>query len=217
MSRLRAYSKNEERANSYSHGLGVLLGLIAAPFLLHKAYLSANVWAVVSVIVYLVGMLSSYIASTIYHGTQNERRKRGLQQIDHAAIYLHIAGTYTPFTLITLRQEGMWGWGLFTFVWLSALIGFYVSFKKSGKHSHIETLCYIIMGCSIVVAIEPLFIVLSVTNKLEALYWLIGGGGAYIVGALFYSLAKVKYMHTIFHLFVLLGSLCHIVAISIIL
>ncbi|MFT3993557.1 MAG: hemolysin III family protein [Dysgonomonas sp.] len=217
MSRVRGYTHKEEVANTLSHGLGILLGAFAGYILLSKAMASGDMWAVGSVMTYLFGMLASYITSSVYHGSINEKRKKLLQKFDHAAIYLHIAGTYTPFTLISLRESGAWGWSLFIFIWLSAIVGVYMSFREMDKHSHIETVCYVVMGCSILVAIKPLLDVLSLAGHESALYWLIGGGLSYIVGALFYSWTKKKYMHTVFHLLVLGGSICHIIAIYIIL
>lgn len=218
MNKLKTYSHGEELANAISHAIGILLGVIAGYILLSKVSLrGGGFWEIGSVLVYLCGMLSCYAVSTLYHGSKEGKRKRLLQKFDHALIYVHIAGTYTPFTLITLRTEGLWGWSLFTFVWLSAIAGAIVSFKKSGKHSYVETVCYVVMGGSIFVAFKPLIDVLGRTGGLDALYWLIGGGISYIIGAAFYSLTKVKYMHTVFHLFVLGGSFCHIIAIYIIL
>jgi len=210
MARDRIYTKNEETANALSHASGILLGLFAGYILLANTY---DGWSTVSIVVYLFGMLSCYITSTWYHASGNEKRKRQLQKFDHASIYLHIAGSYTPFTLVTLRNEGFWGWGLFTFIWLAAAIGILLSFRKYEKHNHLETVCYIIMGCTILVALNPLLNALSQTGKTAAFYWLVAGGASYIIGALFYSWTKRPYMHTIFHLFVLGGSLCHIRAI----
>lgn len=213
--RSRVYSKHEELANSLSHGLGIVLGIGGAIFLFSKESVAGDSWAIVSVIIYLFGMLSSYITSTWYHATNEPAKKLLLQKIDHAAIYLHIAGTYTPFTLVSLREYGLWGWGLFAFIWLSAIVGVIVSARRSGKHSYVETACYVIMGCTIFIAFKPLIDCLSIADKMDSIYWLVAGGVSYIVGALFYSLAKVRFMHTVFHFFVLGGSLCHIIAIYI--
>lgn len=213
--RSRLYSRGEELANSLSHGLGIILGMAAAIIFFSKESIIDNLWAVISIMIYLAGMLSSYITSTWYHATTRNDRKRTLQKYDHAAIYLHIAGTYTPFTLVTLREDNWWGWGLFAFIWLAALTGVVISFRKSGKHSYIETACYVIMGCAIFVAFKPLIDNLNSSDKIESIYWLVGGGISYIVGAAFYSLAKVKFMHTVFHFFVLGGSICHIISIYI--
>lgn len=216
MGRKRVYSRNEELANALSHGLGILLGIVAAYVLLLKASFNTDCWAVPSVCIYLFGMLSCYIISTSYHACAVGSKKNLLQKFDHASIYLHIAGTYTPFTLVVLRDQGAWGWALFSFVWLAAFIGVFASFKRSGEHSYLETVCYVLMGGSILVAFKPLIEVLSAQSQIDALYWLIGGGASYVIGALFYSWANKKYMHTVFHFFVLGGSVCHIIAIYII-
>lgn len=213
MGRSRIYSKKEERANSLSHATGILLGLIAGFVLLSQAITSGNIWAISSVGVYLTGMLSCYIASTIYHALPEGRKKSILQKFDHASIYLHIAGTYTPFTLIVLREQGGWGWSLTCFIWAAAFIGVIASFARSGKHSYIETACYVLMGSSIFSAFPVLIQTLNHLGQIEALYWLVAGGISYVIGALFYSLAKIPYMHTVFHFFVLGGSVCHIIAI----
>lgn len=211
--RSRTYSQKEELTNSLSHALGIVLGIAATITFFSKDSIAGNKWAIISVIIYLLGMLSSYISSTWYHATTDNNLKRRLQKYDHAAIYLHIAGTYTPFSLVTLREDGLWGWGLFSFIWWSAIVGVIVSFRKSGKHSYIETACYVVMGCTIFIAFKPLIDNLSSVDRIASLYWLVGGGISYIVGAVFYSLAKVKFMHTVFHFFVLGGSTCHIIAI----
>mgnify|MGYP003165786624 CR=1 FL=1 len=184
----KRYNHIEEWANTLSHGIGILLGIVAGYFLLEKA--SENMepqWAVACVSVYLAG-----------------------------AIYLHIAGTYTPFTLLVLRHAGGWGWGIFAFVWLSAIAGFILSFKKLKEHSNLETACYVGMGACILVAMKPLLDHLAELGATTAFWWLIGGGVSYIVGAVFYSLRK-PYMHATFHLFCLGGSIGHIIAIWLIL
>ena len=153
----KRYNNVEEWANTLSHGAGILLGVIAGYFLLSKAAASTEPdWAVACVSVYLFGMLSSYVSSTWYHGNHPGRLKELLRKFDHGAIYLHIAGTYTPFTLLVMRHAGGWGWGIFSFVWLSAIVGFILSFKKLKEHSNLETVCYVAMGASILVAMKPL-------------------------------------------------------------
>lgn len=211
--RTRTYTKSEEIANVISHGAGILLGIAAGYILLSISIKSGDGWAVGSVIAYLFGMLASYITSTCYHACTHENRKKQWRKCDHAAIYLHIAGTYIPFILLVLRNEGAWGWGLFLFICAAAITGLILSFTKLKAHSNLETICFVLMGCAILVAIKPLYDILSETGRLEALYWLIAGGAAYITGALFYSWTRKRYMHTVFHLFVLAGSICHILAI----
>lgn len=213
----KRYNHIEEWANTLSHGAGILLGIVAGYFLLEKAWANAEPqWAVPSVLVYLTGMLSSYVSSTWYHGSRPGKMKELLRKFDHGAIYLHIAGTYTPFTLLTLRHAGGWGWEIFSFVWLSAVVGFILSFKKLKEHSNLETVCYVGMGASILVALKPLLGQLEAANAAPAFWWLVGGGISYIVGAVFYSLRK-PYMHATFHLFCLGGSIGHIIAIWLIL
>lgn len=211
------YTPGEELANTLSHGAGILLGVIAGYFLLTQAAAGNDPhWAVACVSVYLAGMLSSYICSTWYHAARPGAMKELLRKFDHGAIYLHIAGTYTPFTLLVMRHAGGWGWGIFAFVWLSAIVGFILSFTKLKEHSHLETACYIGMGGSILIAMKPLLDSLSVIDATPAFWWLMGGGASYIVGAAFYSLRK-RYMHSLFHLFCLGGSIGHIIAIWLIL
>lgn len=212
--RTRDYTPREELANTLSHLLGIVLGVAGGYFLISAAWESGSGWSVGSVIIYLMGMLASYVSSTCYHRCQpNCKRKEWLRKIDHAAIYLHIAGTYTPFTLVVLRNEGVWGWALFSFIWIAAIVGLIISFTKLKAHSNLETVCFVLMGGVILVAFKPLYEVLSDKGQVDSLYWLIAGGISYIVGALFYSWTKKRYMHTIFHLFVLGGSVCHMIAI----
>lgn len=213
----KRYSNGEEWANTLSHGAGILLGIIMGYLLLQKASASTEpCWAIACVSVYLAGMLSSYISSTWYHGSRPGRTKELLRKFDHGAIYLHIAGTYTPFTLLVMRDAGGWGWGIFAFVWLSAIVGFILSFTKLKEHSHLETFCFVAMGSAILVALKPLMDCLSAMNASPAFWWLIGGGASYILGAVCYSLRK-PYMHAVFHLFCLGGSVGHIIGIWLIL
>lgn len=211
------YTNGEELANALSHGVGIALGLIAGTLLLIKAVTNNDPhWAVACVAVYLAGMLSSYISSTCYHSCRPGKWKELLRKFDHGAIYLHIAGTYTPFTLLVMRHAGGWGWGIFAFVWLSAVVGFILAFTNLKEHSNLETICYIGMGGSILVAMKPLLDSLSAMDATPAFWWLMGGGASYIIGAAFYSLRR-RYMHPVFHLFCLGGSIGHIIAIWLIL
>lgn len=213
----KRYSSGEEWSNTLSHAAGILLGVTAGFFLLKKASISAEPhWAIACVAIYLAGMLSSYISSTCYHGSRPGAMKELLRKFDHGAIYLHIAGTYTPFTLLVMRDAGGWGWGIFAFVWLSAIVGFILSFTNLKEHSNVETICFIGMGCAIMVALKPLMDCLSAMEAVPAFWWLMGGGASYILGAVFYSLRK-PYMHAVFHLFCLGGSVGHIVAIWLVL
>ncbi|MFA6812388.1 MAG: hemolysin III family protein [Bacteroidaceae bacterium] len=212
------YTSGEEYANTLSHALGIVLGVVAGYYLLRKSQQDYSIaLATPAVLIYLAGMLSSYISSTFYHGTTCKKLKHVLRKFDHAAIYWHIAGTYTPFTLIILWNDAFWGIGILTLVWFFAIIGAVLSFKHLKDHSNLETCCYILMGCTIFIALKPLCETLSLRGEFSSFYWLLGGGVSYVIGALFYTLHQKKYMHSVFHLFVLGGSICHIIAIWIIL
>ena len=203
------YNKKEEILNSSSHGAGILLGLIVGAGFLWWVYRQGDGWAQFSVWLYLFGMLSSYAASTIYHALpQGWHAKTILRKWDHAAIYWHIAGSYSPITLVALRQVGYWGWALFSFVWLCALVGTIMSFCRLKDHSNIETSCFVLMGLSCLVALKPLIDTIPTSFA-----WIVAEGVCYITGALFYTLHKRPFMHTIFHFFVLAGSVCHIIAV----
>ncbi len=204
------YTKKEEIINSASHGAGILLGVVVGIIFLIWCFRGGNGWTRTSVILYLVGMLGSYITSTVYHALPPQwHAKETWRKFDHAAIYWHIAGRYSPITLIALGEQGCWGWALFCFVWLCAIAGTTVSFVKLKEHSNLETISFVGMGLSMLIAFKPLVESVSAT----AFYWIIAEGVAYITGAVFYSLNKKRYMHSIFHFFVLAGSVCHIIAV----
>lgn len=186
--------------------MGVVFGII----FLVWCFQADNDWARIGVILYLFGMLGSYLASTLYHSMKHHSKwKERLRKWDHAAIYWHIAGSYSPLTLVALREQGYWGWSLFCFVWACAIAGTVISFVKLKEHSNVETFCFIGMGLSVLVAFKPL--VDSVSTA--AVVWIVAEGVSYITGAVFYSLNKTKYMHSVFHFFVLAGSVCHIIAV----
>ena len=204
------YTKKEEIWNAASHGGGILIGVVFGIIFLIWCFQADNNWARVGVILYLFGMLASYVASTLYHSMKHHSKwKERLRKWDHAAIYWHIAGSYSPLTLTALRDQGYWGWSLFIFVWSCAIAGTIVSFIRLKEHSNLETFCFIGMGLSVLVAFKPLMD--SVSEA--AIIWLIAEGVSYITGAVFYSLNKTKYMHSVFHFFVLAGSVCHIIAV----
>jgi len=205
------YSKKEEIWNSTSHAAGIVLGLVVGALFLWWVYRQGDGWAEFGIWLYLFGMLSSYVASTVYHALPSRwaRQKEALRKWDHAAIYWHIAGSYSPITLIALRGEGAWGWALFAFIWAAAIAGTIASFVKLKDHSHLETVCFCLMGLSVLVAFKPLLACVSTA----AVVWIVAEGVSYITGAVFYSLHHHRYMHTVFHFFVLLGSICHIIAV----
>ena len=204
------YTKKEEIWNAASHGGGILIGVVFGIIFLVWCFQADNNWARVGVILYLFGMLGSYVASTLYHSMKHHSKwKERLRKWDHAAIYWHIAGSYSPLTLTALRDQGYWGWSLFIFVWSCAIAGTIVSFIRLKEHSNLETFCFVGMGLSVLVAFKPLMD--SVSQA--AVIWLIAEGVSYITGAVFYSFNKTKYMHSVFHFFVLAGSVCHIIAV----
>ena len=204
------YTKREEIWNAASHGGGILLGVVFGIIFLIWCFESDNNFARWGVILYLFGMLGSYVASTLYHSMKHHSKwKERLRKWDHAAIYWHIAGSYSPLTLVALRTQGYWGWALFVFVWTCAIVGTIISFIHLKEHSNVETFCFIGMGLSVLVAFGPLMDSVSPA----AVIWLIAEGVSYITGAVFYSFNKTKYMHSVFHFFVLAGSVCHIIAV----
>ena len=207
------YSRKEERYNTYSHAIGIGFGVIAGAFLIHKAIISHNPWAIASEIIFVISMILMYFASTLYHAERDMKRKTIRRKYDHAAIYTQIAGSYTPFTLVVLRQNGVWGWSLFGIIWVAATLGVSLSFMNLKKGSKLETICYVAMGWVVVIAFKPLIDSLGATNSMPVLYWLIAGGLFYTVGAVLYSFKQIQYTHAIFHLFVLGGSICHFIAI----
>lgn len=204
------YTKKEELWNTWSHAAGIVLGIFVGVIFIVICSRGDNPWVRAGVSLYLFGMLASYIASTVYHAASRcSKWKERLRKWDHAAIYWHIAGSYSPLTLVALREHGYWGWGLFVFVWLCAIAGTCVSMVRLREHSNVETLCFIGMGLSVLVAFKPLIDAVSPA----AVAWIAAEGVCYITGALFYSLNKRRFMHSVFHFFVLAGSICHIIAV----
>lgn len=203
------YTKTEEIANSWTHAGGIMLGVVIGCIFIYLCVKGGDALAGWSVGLYLFGMLCSYIASTTYHALKEGKWKQRLRKWDHAAIYWHIAGSYSPITLMAMQQEGNWGIALFIFIWTAAIVGSVASFIHLKKHNYFETVCYVLMGLSVLVAFGPLWRSAGVF----ASSWVIAEGVMYITGAVFYTLYKKKYMHTVFHSFVLLGSVCHIIAV----
>ncbi len=201
------YSEKEEKLNVLSHALGFFMGLVALPFLIRKSFAFEGFWKPVSLYIYGISILVLYAASTLYHKEKDPNLRRKLNIFDHAAIYVLIAGTYTPFTLISL--EGETGWIIFGLTWLFALMGIVLKLFFTGRFDKLSTAMYVLMGWQIVFAINPLL------EKLpeQGVFWLFLGGVFYTVGALLYSIKKIPYNHAIFHVFVLLGSISHFISI----
>jgi hemolysin III len=196
-----------ERFNSYSHLAGAILAVTGAAILVTLGALKADPWRIVSFSIYGATLCALYIASTLYHSTRG-RAKDVLRKVDHCAIYLIIAGTYTPFALVTLN--GPWGWTLFGAVWGLAVLGIVQELWIARGHRILSVVIYLLMGWLALVAVVPLIQALS----WKGLAWLVVGGLAYTGGLVFYAYDKrFRYWHGIWHLFVLAGSAAHYTAI----
>ena len=197
----------DEWANSLTHGLGLVLSFVGLIILMMVPFQDGNHWKLMNFGVYGVSLVLLYAASTLYHALEQPVLKRVFRTVDHCAIYLLIAGTYTPFTMLLL--EGYWGWTLFGIVWSLAFLG--IIFKIFFKHRFkiLSTSIYLLMGWMVIIAAEPLF------NSFHyaGLCWLFSGGLCYTVGVIFYVLDKRRFYHAIWHLFVLGGSVCHYFAV----
>jgi hemolysin III len=204
---LKHYTAQEEKANIISHMIGLVFSLAALVLMITRAWLYGDVWHVLSVSIFGASLLALYMASTLYHSAKDSKRRTRLRILDHATIYVLIAGTYTPYSLVVLH--GMTGWTIFIVSWSMALTGIILKLFFTGKYDVISTLMYIFMGWIIIFAITPLINSLSA----EGLFWLVAGGVAYTTGAILYSIKKIKFNHAIFHVFVLLGSFCHFVSV----
>lgn len=206
------YTKREETVNWITHFLGVLIGISGTFILIRKALFFENFWAVLAFSIFGFGIIACMLASTLYHYVKNPITKSKLRHFDHGSIYVLIASSYSPFTLILLRNEGFWGWGLFILVWVIALVGIAFSLGKLKANSHWKTASYVLMGLVIVLAIQPSLEITKAQNCLNVLLWILIGGVFYIVGAVIYALAKREFSHAVFHIFVLLGLISHIYA-----
>jgi hemolysin III len=200
------YSDSEERLNIWSHALGLLASILVFPFLIIKAFKYVEFWETMSFIIYGLSLLMLYAASTFYHAAQNPRKRRRLNILDHAAIYVLIAGSYSPFCLVALETN--LGWYLFIAVWIFAIVGVILKLFFTGRFDKISTVIYLLMGWQVLFFIQPLMEALTDFG----LNLLIVGGVFYTVGAILYSVKKIPYNHAIFHLFVLLGSASHFLA-----
>ena len=203
----RSQSRGEEIANSTSHGVALLLAALGLPLLVVTAQRGDGVAAVVGASVFGTTMVLTYLASTVYHAVPQGRAKRVFQVLDHSAIFLLIAGTYTPFTLNVLPPP--WGWTLFGLVWALAVLGIVLKALPGRRRPILSVVLYIGMGWLIVIAIKPLLQVMPVAG----LWWLLAGGVAYTGGTAFYAAKRLRYGHFAWHLCVMTGSACHYVAV----
>ena len=201
------YSPIEEKINIASHATGFILSIVALVLLVVHAILDGDVWHIVSFSIFGASLMILYAASTYYHSAKKPELRNRLKIIDHASIYVLIAGSYTPYTLVTLR--GTVGWVIFGISWGLALTGIILKLFFTGRYNLISTLMYVFMGWVIIFAIKPLI------NDLPfgGLLWLVAGGISYTVGALIYSIKQIKFNHAIFHMFVLVGSFCHFMSV----
>jgi len=201
------YCFREEMANSITHGIGVGLSVAALSVLVTLAGRFGDAWHVVSFSIYGTTLVLLYLASTMYHSFRSPHMKRLFRVMDHAAIFLLIAGTYTPFTLVTLR--GAWGWTLFGLVWTLALSGILLKVFFMNRFAILSVVLYIGMGWIVVVALKPLITALPTGGMI----WLGAGGLAYTLGVAFYLWKALPFNHAIWHLFVLGGSVCQFLSI----
>lgn len=203
------FGRGEELANAITHGLGLLLSIAGLPVLVVLASLHGSAWHVVSCTVYATTLVLLYSASTLYHGIPSQRARPILRRLDYSAIYLLIAGTCTPFALVTLR--GGWGWSLFGVVWFLAVLGVLLETLSRRRFGWLSLAFYIGMGWLLLIAWKPFF------ERLEpgGIALIAAGGFAYTAGSVFYAWRAFRYHHALWHLFVLAGSILHYLAIAI--
>ena len=203
----RRQSLDEEIANGVSHGIALVACLIATPFLLSWTSRHGDAWSIAGAGIFAGTAIFMYLSSTLYHVLPENRAKRVFRVLDHGAIFLLIAGTYTPFTLGILR--GAWGWTLFGLVWGMAILGMILKVVGVMRHPFLSTGLYLAMGWLILVAIRPFWLKVP----LPGIFWLLAGGIAYTGGVAFYAAERMRYSHFVWHLFVVLGTTCHFFAV----
>lgn len=204
---LKSYSNREEIVHTIIHGIGLILSIAGLTVLVAFSSLNGDVWHIVSTSVFGSTLIILYTASTLYHGIPIPKAKAVFKKIDHSAIYLLIAGTYTPFLLVNLR--GVWGWSLFALVWIIAVVGILLEVFRKNRFKKLSIALYLGLGWLVVAAIKPMFD--SVASG--GLILLLIGGLFYSLGVIFYVRKKMLYHHAIWHAFVLAGSICHYFAI----
>lgn len=203
-----SYTPTEEKLHAAIHALGFLAGLLAVPWLLREAYAGADPWRVAGAFVFSISAMLVFLTSTFYHRTRDPVSRLRWRRLDHAAIYLLIAGTYTPFTIGVMR--GGWGWGLFGVLWGAAALGIYAKATPIGfRFPRLSIALYLLMGWAGIVAIKPMMQALGTTT----LAWIAAGGLLYTLGVPFYMWKSRRYTHAIWHLMVLGGVVCHFMAV----
>jgi hemolysin III len=203
----KVYTELEERLNIRTHGFGLIMSIIGSLALLIKAFHLHSPKIFIAFLIYGIGVTTMFLASTLYHSSKDPKKRKSLNVFDHSAIYLTIAGSYTPISLLTLPSA--WGIPVVVAVWLIGITGIILKFFFIGTFPRLSTVMYVLMGWVIVVAIKPLID----SMETAGLVWLLAGGLAYTLGALFYQIKSLKYNHAIFHVFVLIGAACHYVVI----
>jgi hemolysin III len=203
----KIYTEKEERWNILTHGFGLVASIIGVVALLIEALYLHSPKVFVAFLIYGIGVTTMFLASTLYHSSKDPKKRKSLNVFDHSAIYLTIAGSYTPISLLTLPS--VWGIPVLISVWLIGATGIVLKFFFIGTFPRLSTVMYVLMGWVIVVALKPLI------NSMETagLVWLLAGGLAYTLGALFYQMKGLRFNHAIFHIFVLIGAACHYIVI----
>jgi hemolysin III len=197
----------EEIANSISHGVGLALAIAATPILIVAAMRAGTAWNMVGVSVFASAMICLYFASTLYHALRHDKAKRFFRVLDHGAIFILIAGTYTPFTLGVMR--GPWGWTLLGLIWAMAVFGLTMKAVAGTRYRWLSMVLYLSMGWLALIAAKPLLL----RMPLPGVLWLLAGGVAYTAGVGFFSAHRVRYSHFVWHLFVVAGTTCHFFAV----
>lgn len=209
--RLPSYTVMEEICNSVSHAAGTALGITALLLCLERTLYTGDPYRIATSIAYCISIIILYASSTVYHALKRNNGKRVMRVVDHCTIFLLIAGTYAPYSLIVLREySSAWGWAIFSIVTAAGIVGIVLNACDIERFKVFSIICYLSMGWAIIVAIKPLTSVFNGTG----LSLLVAGGVAYTLGAVLYGIgARVKYIHSVFHVFVVLGSVLHFISI----
>jgi hemolysin III len=203
----KRYTADEERWNVLTHGFGLAMSLIGMVVLLNKALQLHSAKIFIAFLIYGIGVTTMFLASTLYHSATDPKIRKGLNVFDHSAIYLTIAGSYTPITMLAMPP--LWGIPVLITVWLIAATGIILKFFFIGSFPKLSTAMYVLMGWVIVIAIKPLINSMATAG----LVWLLAGGLSYTFGAVLYQIQRLKFNHAIFHILVLIGAACHYIVI----
>jgi hemolysin III len=202
-----SYSVREELVHAITHGIGALLSIAGLSWMLYLSIETSDPYRISASIVYGLSLITLFLASTLYHGMHASPHKHWLKLMDHCAIYLLIAGTYTPFLLVSMRGES--GWWMFGFIWTLATAGILTKLWFKHRYPKLSLAGYLLMGWIMVIAMPQIGAAIGSSG----MAWLIAGGLSYTVGAVFYASKKISYGHAIWHIFVLAGGICHFLAV----